>query len=468
MKKLLTALMLVLALAAPSMATVSDTESPVKIYSSGAATEYTIPFDYISDSDITVTLVNISTGAETAQTLDVDYTIVDETVTYSVAPGSAYKVVLQRVTPYTQEASFSAGEAPPLSTYESAFDKLTYLVQDLDERVGRSILLPSSSPTTDIEWPDLVLNSGKLIRINSDGDGLEAIATVSAGSALDVTAYCDAADLAELHAYQSTSGLTVTDATFLHQIVTTSGITNGDLADLHVVATSSGIPIFSGYVQRAKFSYVDADTITIGPGAYHHSGTTSQVVYWDSTLTFDSTDSGSAWYYLYIDDSAIVSAGTNLLTAAEFTNSTTAPTWSDTKRGWYNGNDRCIFAYFVSSGSIVSFTHDGSDYFMFRVAFDGVDISDISGVTAASLTVPDIAPDAQVLMLVDADGSVPPGTEVTAGGHIAVVAVASATTMASTRTSTDTSQQASINATSYTGKTDIAIYMQGWYFPRGM
>ena len=462
MKKILAALILVLALALPSMATVSDTESPVKIYSSGAATEYTIPFDYISDSDITVTLVNVSTGAETAQTLDVDYTIVDETVTYSVAPGSAYKVVLQRVTPYTQEASFSAGEAPPLTTYESAFDKLTYLVQDLDERVGRSILLPSSSSVTDIEWPDLALNAGKLVRINTDGDGLEGISTVAAGSALDVTAYCDAADLTELHAYQTTSGLTVSDTTFLHQIVTTSGVTNDDLESLHVIYTTCGL------FQRAKFTYVDADTITIGPGVYQHAGTTGQIVYWKSALTFDSTDSGSAWYYLYIDDSAIVSAGTNLLTAAEFTNSTTAPTWSDAKHGWYNGSDRCIFAYYVSSGSIVSFTHDGSDYFMFRVVFGGVNISDISTTTAATIAVPDIAPDAQVLILVSADGSVPSGTRVTASGHIAVVAVPSVTTMASTRASTDSSQQVSIDATSYNGKTDIAVYMQGWYFPRGM
>ena len=123
-------------------------------------------------------------------------------------------------------------------------------------------------------------------------------------------------------------------------------------------------------MQRSIFGYTDADTISIGPGVYDHRGTTDQIVYWNSTLSFDSTDSGSQWYYLYLDDSAIVTHGSPLLTAAEFINSTTAPTWSDAKHGWYNGNDRCIFAYYVVSGSINSFLHDGGDYIGHVLASD--------------------------------------------------------------------------------------------------
>jgi hypothetical protein len=443
------------------MATVSDTESPVKIYSTGTATEYTIPFDYISDSDITVTLVNISTGAETAQTLDVDYTIVDEAVTYSVAPGSAYKVVLQRVTPYTQEASFSAGEAPPLTTYESAFDKLTYLVQDLDERVGRSILLPSSSSVTDIEWPDLALNAGKLVRINTDGDGLESISTVAAGSALDVTAYCDAADLTELHAYQTTSGLTVSDTTFLHQIVTTSGVTNDDLESLHVIYTTCGL------FQRAKFTYVDADTITIGPGVYQHAGTTGQIVYWKSTLTFDSTDSGSRWYYLYIDDSAVVSAGTNLLTAAEFTNSTTAPTWSDAKRGWYSGNDRCIFAYYVASGSIAGFYHDGGDYVSYAsLAIDRA-FADITKTETVGLTIPGFSTKAYVRFNVSLYAAYDFYCGPEAAGMV-VVHSALATDSFMLMVMTSASQAISIGLSSYFNDNEVGVKTHGWFFPMGI
>lgn len=118
--------------------TVSNTDLPVKVYSTGAATEYPIPFEYIDDSDIVVTLIS-ATGVETSQTINDDFTIVAQTVTYSVAPGAGYQVEIRRATPYTQEVSLSSGEAPPLSTYESAFDKLTMLAQDLNEGVGRSL-----------------------------------------------------------------------------------------------------------------------------------------------------------------------------------------------------------------------------------------------------------------------------------------------------------------------------------------
>lgn len=130
--------------------------------------------------------------------------------------------------------------------------------------------------------------------------------------------------------------------------------------------------IMAGLVIRPKFTYKDADEIYIGAGRYHHAGTTEQLVKWDSTITFEaestgsnagSTDFGtSEWHYLYIDDSAVVTAGTNVLTASEFLNSTTAPTWSASELGWYNGNDRCIFAFYVnSSGNIDIFYHLNSD-----------------------------------------------------------------------------------------------------------
>lgn len=178
--------------------TVSNTDSPVKIYT-GTATEYPIPFDYISDNDILVTLYNTTTGAATDQTIDVDYTIVEETVTYSEEPGAEYNVVIRRVTECTQEASFGPGEEPPLSTHESAFDKLTMLSQDLNERLERCIMFPDSYSGTDFELPNPTGNAGKLIRINDAGTGLDVLAVSDSGQATEVTDYCDTADLEKLH-----------------------------------------------------------------------------------------------------------------------------------------------------------------------------------------------------------------------------------------------------------------------------
>lgn len=178
--------------------TVSNTDLPVKIYT-GTATEYPIPFDYISDNDILVTLYNTETGVSTDQTKDVHYTISDETVIYSEAPGSGYNVVIRRVTECTQEASFGPGEEPPLSTHESAFDKLTMLAQDLDERLSRCIIFPDSYSGEDFTLPDLTTNAGRLLRINEDGTGLDVLAVGKSGQVTEVTEYCDTADLEKLH-----------------------------------------------------------------------------------------------------------------------------------------------------------------------------------------------------------------------------------------------------------------------------
>ena len=148
----------------------------------------------------------------------------------------------------------------------------------------------------------------------------------------------------------------------LHDVI--EAITDGTLgtttaSDFKVkAATSPAI-----WLQRSKFVWKDADEIYIYAGAYHHAGTKTQVVYWNSALTSDiGAPDASDWYYLYLDDSAIVTAGTNLLTATEFVWSNTEPAWSDAKHGWYNGSDRCIFAVLTDgSSNIVEFFHDGGE-----------------------------------------------------------------------------------------------------------
>jgi hypothetical protein len=131
-----------------------------------------------------------------------------------------------------------------------------------------------------------------------------------------------------------------------------------------------------GFAQRAKFIYSTAANVLVNAGVYHHQGTSEQIVYWDSQLTVTITAS-TGWNYLYLDDSAIVTAGTNLLTASELIFSTTAPTWSDSKHGWYNGNDRCIFATYASSANTqLEFFHN-RDFVQFANNVNARSISDL-------------------------------------------------------------------------------------------
>jgi hypothetical protein len=139
-------------------------------------------------------------------------------------------------------------------------------------------------------------------------------------------------------------------------------------------ALITNVDRLAGFIVRPKFTWSDADTITIGAGRVHLLGTAQgeDIYKWDTTLTFDfgsggsnagSSDLGtSEWHYLYIDDSALAGGSGTLLTAAQFLNSTTAPTWDASECGWYNGADRCIAAFYVDSGGdIEEFFQIGRD-----------------------------------------------------------------------------------------------------------
>lgn len=143
-------------------------------------------------------------------------------------------------------------------------------------------------------------------------------------------------------------------------------------------------------MNRAKFTRKDADEIYLGAFGCSHVGTREQIVYSNAQLTYQFSNlAASDWSYLYLDDSAIVTAGTNVITASELIDSTAEPTWSDAKHGWYNGNDRCIFAVLTdSSSNILSFFHEGNIVF-FDTEIVDLNDADIDLVwTDVSLTLP--------------------------------------------------------------------------------
>ena len=128
-----------------------------------------------------------------------------------------------------------------------------------------------------------------------------------------------------------------------------------------------------GLIVRPKLTWVDADQVKLEPAVIHHQGTVEQLVYWDTQLNFtfgsggsnsDSTDlAGADWYYLCIDDSAVVTADTGLIAVAQLVAVTTEPAWSVSKHGWYVGNDKCIFGAYTGAGVLLEFFHEGDSVF---------------------------------------------------------------------------------------------------------
>ena len=115
------------------------------------------------------------------------------------------------------------------------------------------------------------------------------------------------------------------------------------------VAAVSGIAAseMKGFRVRPMFSRNSATQMRLnGTFVYQHAGTTAQILTGaDVTFTRSDTSGTAQFNYLYIDDSAVVTAGNTIITATELISSPTAPTLNTTKGGFYNGNDRCIYAF---------------------------------------------------------------------------------------------------------------------------
>ena len=232
-------------------------------------------------------------------------------------------------------------------------------------------------------------------------------------------------------------------------------------------------------VNRPKFSYGSTTTITIGGGGWRHKGSVDRIVYIDSAITHTITGAEtSGWQYIYIDDSAVVTAATNILTASEVVNTPTTPTWSDAKKGWYNGDDLCVFAvYEDGSGDALEFFHDGGDYVLYAdiiAESSGLKPSDTWGDVECASSVPSFSTKAGAsfdVNYIDTDSLVVWRTngQTGANGH-AMGAVKSTGTrqVNDIIIFTDSNRVIEVKFVSATVNNTITTYINGWYLPTGM
>jgi hypothetical protein len=257
---------------------------------------------------------------------------------------------------------------------------------------------------------------------------------------------------------------------------------NSDDASPTEQAVVEYIPlVYPGLVQRTKVTYSDTDTVTLTPAVYHHSGTLEQAVYWDATLTYDFGSGGSnaasddlgasQWHYVYIDDSALSGS---TITAARLLNDTTAPSWSDGKHGYYNGNDRCIFAVLTNGSSqIIEFFHV-NDYVNFADEISELSAQDIDTTfTDVTLSAPGFSDSAVITFTLNSlntnvEGYWRVNGQTGSSGHtIASVASSGEKTINTFRVITDSSQKIEIKLNT-NGTDTVEVSTDGFYLPNGM
>jgi len=257
-----------------------------------------------------------------------------------------------------------------------------------------------------------------------------------------------------------------------------------DLLQMLVGWKASSIATVGPVPRRSAFAYSDADTLNIGGGSYFHDGTTRQVVFWDTTLTFDlgsggdnadSDDLGAdEWHYIYIDDSAVVTNDDSELDATCFLNDTTAPQYTQAKHGWYNGSDRCIFAVLTNdSNEIKEFIYEDR-LVLFADQVSDRAVADLDDTfTTCQLTIPGFATRAMVTFLfryVDGNSDFYWRTNGQTGstGHLVGQNTSTEVNMVQTQTViTDATQYIQIKNSASNGNT-VGVLTDGWYLPVGM
>lgn len=135
------------------------------------------------------------------------------TVTFSVAPANGVRVSLYRVVPMTQLTDYLPYDKFPSAAHEAALDKLTMIVQQVEEITQRAISAPiGSDPDVDYTLPQYDAGKGLMWNpltkelTNSDDNingivsDAQAAASASAGSASASAGSASDAELARLAA----------------------------------------------------------------------------------------------------------------------------------------------------------------------------------------------------------------------------------------------------------------------------
>ena len=195
----------------------------------------------VEDADIT----NVDSLA-----LTTDYTIsnigsANGTLTALVAPPSGYTLVIVRVVPIEQQYDYVENDNFPAASHERALDLLTQQIQQIDDRLDRSVRL-SDSDTSGLSLELSDPTALYSIRVNSGATSLEFYDQGSVPLAVPADDSVTLAKMAEIAQYQM-------------YIRTTSGTGNPEIFQ----ATAAGVALLDDANSAAQRATLGVDAALI-------------------------------------------------------------------------------------------------------------------------------------------------------------------------------------------------------------
>ncbi|WP_374374836.1 hypothetical protein [Dongia sp.] len=156
--------------------TISTTISRITYAGDGSTVHFAVPFAFFGADEVGVIERDLASGAEATRLMITHYTVSGGAgqagtiiATHPPAPTKSWTIF--RRTHRTQMVDYTPNDPFPAETHERALDRLTALVQELDDKLDRSATLSPTSTIMSLTLPPP--EAGRFLGWRSDLSGLE-------------------------------------------------------------------------------------------------------------------------------------------------------------------------------------------------------------------------------------------------------------------------------------------------------
>ena len=194
--------------------TVSSTTNKVIRDGDGSLLTFSYDFKIFADADLDV-YIRTAAGTETLKSLSTNYSVTGAGNTAGgnvvfvsgEAPSATEKVVIQRKLDLTQGTDYTPNDPFPAASHEEALDRLTFITQQIQEEVDRSIKASVGNTLANSEFTiDATNRANKVFAFDSSGNlavtqeigtfqGTDATITTEAYNQRDLVKSTTAAEL---------------------------------------------------------------------------------------------------------------------------------------------------------------------------------------------------------------------------------------------------------------------------------
>ena len=295
--------------------TVSSTTTKVSYSGNGSTTAFAYTFKIFATSELEV-IIRSAAGAETVKSLTTHYSVSGAgaagggNVTFGSAPASGETVIIRRKLTLTQGTDYVENDPFPASSHEDALDRLTFITQQMQDELDRSIKASTSNTITTPAFTEAASDrASKFLGFDATGNAV----TITTGPISD--AEISSPSDAQLLIYdngdsrwenKSVSGDIAITAAGVSSIASgvivnadvnaSAAIADSKLATISTADKVSGAAIqVDGATDGSSITIADADKFLVDDGGTTKYVTASQInAYTSAAVAADDIGTGDA------------------------------------------------------------------------------------------------------------------------------------------------------------------------------